>query len=107
VGGHLTALRRTRIGALSVADALAFPRLNDDEARARAWRTPLELLTHLPRVQVGADEAERLRSGQSVPLDGGAEGLKGPVAVAAEDRLVAVGEWDGEGLRPRKVFPRD
>jgi len=116
VGGHLTELRRTRIGTFSVEEAVSGERLDDVEARRPAWRTPLELLSHVPRIEVCADEARRLASGQALEMPSAhvAGGVADPglptagaVAVAEAGRLVAVAERDGPVLRPRKVFPRD
>jgi tRNA pseudouridine55 synthase len=133
VGAHLVALRRTRIGAFSVEEATPGDALetgagpgeaapgSPHEARwRRAWRTPLELVAHLPRISVDPEGARRLAAGQVV-LTGGGEDREsirpgipagiasGPdtVAVALDDRLVAVAEREGSRLRPRKVFLND
>lgn len=105
VGAHLTRLRRTRVGRHDVADAVTLDELVDAERVRRAWIEPLDALAHLPRVDVDAPAAERLVNGR--PIEAGSESVAtdGPVAVAFENRLLAVGEWHGQGLQPRKVFP--
>lgn len=102
VGAHLTALRRTAIGSVDVADALEVSALGDAGAVAAARIDPLRALAHLPAVHVGPEDADRLVHGQRVH---GHEGIpSGLVAVAAEGRLLAIADA-GEGiLRPRKVF---
>ena len=133
VGAHLVALRRTRIGPFSVEDALpgealetvAVPRGHSPGAPEEggwpeAWRTPLELVAHLPRITVDPEGARRLAAGQAVLTAGEEAGepirpgtspgnASGPdtVVVALDDRLVAVAEREGSRLRPRKVFLHD
>lgn len=64
-GGHLAALRRTRVGALDVTDAVPLERLEQDaSARDGALRTPFEALAHLAMVDVDADATRRLSTGQ-------------------------------------------
>lgn len=102
-GAHLTHLRRTRIGSFHVEDAVAaeLPL----EAVGGAWIDPARAVGHLTRVQIDAGGTRRLASGQSIPLpDGDAPEDIGPVAVLESGRLVAVAEWEGGQLRPRKVF---
>ncbi|MBI4538322.1 MAG: tRNA pseudouridine(55) synthase TruB [Gemmatimonadetes bacterium] len=107
VGAHLTRLRRLRVGRFSVEDAVPAGELHDAERVARAWLTPAQALAHLPRADVGTDEAVRLAHGQGVrappSLPEGAE----PVAVFRDDELVAVAAVRGGWLRPNKVFARD
>jgi len=101
VGAHLVELRRTAIGAFSVADALPYARLDDAAAVARVAVGPLAALAHLPCVAADADQAGRLTQGQAVPAEASEEGL---VAVAHAGALLAIGECVGGVLRPRKVF---
>src|SRR5690606_31440151 len=60
VGGHLTALRRTRVGPFHVADAVAA-----DDIAAAALHSPADVATRvLGRLDVTADEARDLRHGK-------------------------------------------
>lgn len=111
-GAHLTRLRRTAIGPIHVADAVALDALTKPEGVAlrsldQAWIQPLDALVHLPRIDVEPEEAIRLGRGQGV--DRTAEDLPDGalVAVAADGTLLAVAEAMGGTLRPRKVFPDD
>lgn len=118
VGAHLTALRRTAIGPFEVEDAVSFDVLKavgeardqrsegsdhttGTEAVEAAVLTPLEALAHLPRLELEDAQLERVRHGQSIQVDGVAEGL---VALAHDGVLAAVAESNGRYVRPRKVF---
>jgi tRNA pseudouridine55 synthase len=104
VGGHLRALRRTRVGPHSVEDAVpldALAGLTDDSP---AWITPAAALAHLPQLTVDEAGAAALRHGRAVehsePLQSGAT----VVLCAPGGELLALAEA-GEGvLKPRKVF---
>lgn len=86
-GAHLTALRREAIGSLGVEEAVALERVTPDAVRA-----PLEVLRHLDRIDVTADEAKALGYGQALPDRPTAVPPDRPVAAVAEgDRLVAIG----------------
>lgn len=102
VGAHLTELRRTAIGALSVANAVPMATLeNEDEVR-RVRLSPLEALGHLPVWEVDDAVRARLAHGQRIPHPEGAEGAL--VRVATEGDLVAVGTTVDGVFRPAKVF---
>lgn len=75
-GAHLCSLRRTAIGPHRVADALSLDELR--EAGRDALRPALDLVAHLPRFEVGADDTARVTSGRRI------EGVgAGQVAVVA------------------------
>jgi len=101
VGAHLTALRRTAVGAWSVAGAVSLDQLSDPSRVAGAAVPPLEALAHLPTLEVDSASAGRLAHGQVVELP---EPAAGVVAVAHEGALIAVGEADEGVIRPKKVF---
>ena len=85
VGGHLTALRRTRIGPFEVADALPL-----DETLTDRMLDPAVVATELfPRVDLDATQAAELASGKRIALPG----VGGPVAAVGPDgRLVGLVE---------------
>lgn len=104
VGGHLTALRRTRVGEHSVEEAVPLDALGDEERVRPAVLEPARAVGHLPRLTVDGDGEEALSHGRAVPA---AEDLPeaAPVAVlSAEGALLAIGERAGDVVRPRKVF---
>jgi tRNA pseudouridine55 synthase len=102
VGGHLTALRRTAIARFEVADAIPMAALADPDEVARVARSPLDALSHLPGWSADAEAARRITHGQSVPWSG--PEVEGPIAVAAEGELLAVGHAVDGLLKPSKVF---
>jgi tRNA pseudouridine55 synthase len=107
VGAHLTALRRTRVGAHDAARAVPLDALGDAERVAAALLSPLEAVAHLPRVTADAAGTKALSFGRPVPAPGDVP-AGAPVAVASADGvLLAIGERDGDVVRPRKVFPRE
>jgi tRNA pseudouridine55 synthase len=101
-GAHLIELRRTGVGPFSVDRALALASLEDSDAVAAAMMPPLDALAHLPVVRVGADEAAAVRHGRAIPARDPEQ--VGTVALATDDRLLAVAEGDGRVLQPRKVL---
>ena len=94
VGAHLTALRRTAIGAFDVAHA----RPPDDPG------TPLPVATavaHLPRVELDAVEAEAAGHGRVL----GPAGVEGPYGVyGPEGVLIGIWRDDGPKARPEMVL---
>jgi tRNA pseudouridine55 synthase len=97
VGGHLTALRRTRVGPFLVEDATA---PGEPELLA-----PAGVAARLfPVVRLEAQPAADLANGKRVPLDG--EG--GPVAALGPDgRLIGLIEVTGGRARVLVNFPTD
>lgn len=99
VGGHLTALRRTRVGPYDLTMARTIDRLAESfeimpiaEAAAAAF----------PRREVPADQARAVSHGGRLPATGRGPG---PVAVFAEDgTFLALVEDQGELARPVAVF---
>jgi tRNA pseudouridine55 synthase len=71
-GAHLTALRRTRIGSLEIADAIALDALEALDLPGRDARLfPADaLLADLPRVELSEAETYRVLHGQGVRRDG-------------------------------------
>lgn len=92
-GAHLSALRRVRIGHLSVTDAVTPAELEAMDAHARAQHlAPIDsLLGELPAIELGEAVAARFRQGQPVPVDVPAE--------AACVRVYSAGPFIGVGRR--------
>ncbi|HEX8692117.1 MAG TPA: tRNA pseudouridine(55) synthase TruB [Longimicrobium sp.] len=104
VGGHLRALRRTRVGAHAVERAVPLDALADAERVRAALIPPLEAVAHLPRITIDELAAEDVRHGRAVRA-GEADAAEGTVALASPaGELLAVGEAAGGVVRPRKVF---
>ncbi|GAA1991762.1 tRNA pseudouridine(55) synthase TruB [Kitasatospora viridis] len=100
VGGHLTALRRTRVGPYEVAGAHTLEQLEETfsvlpigEAAAAAF----------PRWELGEEDARRLATGARLAAPG--LGVAGPIAAFAPDgTFLALVEEKGEQARPVAVF---
>jgi tRNA pseudouridine55 synthase len=109
--GHVTALRRIRVGPFQEANAVGLKTLAalrdeaGEDGLARAL-LPVETgLASLPAVAVSAADAQRLALGQAVLVRGrDAPILEGPVAVSAQGALIALGEIEQGALKPKRIF---
>ncbi len=109
--GHVTALRRTRVGPFEEEDAVTLQELEDLAAgrvEGHVIEDALEPvavgLSELPEQRVNPDQAARLKRGQSVILRGRDAPLDGEVSVTQGGDLVAIGEVAGGELLPRRIF---
>ena len=101
VGGHLTALRRTRVGGFDVADAVGLDQLDGAPTltpAAAAART-------MPVLHVTTDEARDLRHGKR--LSGQASRLEGTevAAVDPDGLLIGVVEARGRDIKSAMNMP--
>jgi tRNA pseudouridine55 synthase len=94
-GAHLVALRRERIGRLSVADAVALDALGPDTPLL----PPQAVLPDLPMRTLDAAEADAVRHGR--PIAGDAAGT---VGLLVDGALLAIGEASDGMIRPRVVL---
>jgi tRNA pseudouridine55 synthase len=102
-GAHLSALRRTVVGDLDLAQSVTLAELEalDESERAGRLLSVDALLQSLPVVTVEGDAAERFRHGNPVDLP---EGLTGKIRVYADGHLIGVGEPGSEGrLWPKRL----
>ena len=91
VGGHLTALRRTRVGPFDVADAVALDALD-----GAPTLTPAEAAGRiLPVLDMSSDHARDLRHGKR--LSGQAARLDGELGAAVDPDGVLIGIVDKRG----------
>lgn len=104
VGAHLAALRRTSIGPFSVSSARPPGSFSSPEDIRRHLISPARSLAHLPTLEIGQDEAARIRQGQFLPVEGRDLPEKVPVRVLMGGELIAVAAREGEQVRPRKVL---
>jgi len=101
-GAHLTALRRTAVRTLQIADAVTLDHLISlsEEARERCLQAPDALLQTLPAVHLDQAAAERFSHGNPVT----ASVPEGRCRVYADDRLLGLGEADMAGnVQPRRL----
>lgn len=102
--GHVTALRRTRVGPFTEADAFTLDEIETGAAAGDALLSVEAGLTELPCVIVDRDAAARLRRGGSVILRGRDAPHGGIVYAACGGVPVAFGEIVEGALSPARVF---
>ena len=104
--GYVTALRRTRVGPFTEADAVTFSALEADPlAAASALRGVETGLRELVEVPVGGDATMRLRHGQTIILRGRDAPTEGETVYATSmGQVIAVGTVERGEFVPARVF---
>ncbi|MFZ3179652.1 MAG: tRNA pseudouridine(55) synthase TruB [Methylocystis silviterrae] len=102
--GHVTALRRTRVGPFLEEDAYTLDEIETQNMAAEALLSVEAGLAELPCVVVDRDTAARLRRGGSVILRGRDAPHEGIVYAACGGVPVAFGEIIQGALAPARVF---
>ncbi|MBI5891394.1 MAG: tRNA pseudouridine(55) synthase TruB [Nitrosomonadales bacterium] len=103
-GGHLIALRRTRIGEFGLAAAYTLQQLESmGEEQRDTCLMPLDrLVQELPRLELDAVQANRLAQGQKLGLnDGYPDGKR---RLYAEGSFIGLGELAGGRLVPSRLL---
>jgi tRNA pseudouridine55 synthase len=104
-GGHLTALRRTRVGPYDVAQA---PTLDALAERFAVLPMAEAARAAFPARELTEDEVRTVRYGQRLAPTGAPGGATGPLAAFAPDgALVALLEDQGDRARSLLVVPPD
>lgn len=106
VYGHLTALRRTRVGAFSLDEAVMIP--DDLDIEAPALTSLAEVArTLLPTVHVDSVEAKALMQGKTIDTDRSPD-QGDEVAVIVGEELVSIAEVRAGGvLKSQTAFAID
>lgn len=102
--GHITALRRLRVGPFKLCDAISLAKLNELGHSARAAEVLLPITTALddiPAVAVTENEAQDIRYGRSLTLDAAKQGT---IVLMEGDTPVAIAENLEGDVRPLRVF---
>jgi tRNA pseudouridine55 synthase len=111
--GHVSALRRSRVGPFGEADMISLEPLGSLCHRAAAGEghladilLPIETaLDDIPALAVSSADAARLGRGQAVLLRGrDASIVRGMVQVASSGQIVAIAEVDRGEIIPKRVF---
>ena len=103
VGGHLTALRRTRIGTFDVAAAASA----DDLATAELTAPAAVATEVLGRLDVSADEARDLRHGKRLAGAAARIGTTPTAAVGPDGTLVGIVERRGDDVKSVMNMPEE
>ncbi len=99
VGGHLTRLRRTRVGPYREEDARTLDQLSADLAVLPLAQAAAAAF---PRLDLTAEQAARLAHGGRLPASGPAGGTT--AAFGPDGSLIALVTGEAETLRPLAVF---
>ncbi len=114
--GHITQLRRTRVGIFKEEDAISFDKIVETQEELRQSGAEPATLTEklrpvetalddIPALAVDGNDAQRLKRGQSVLIRGrDAPIIKGPCYAISRGVLVALGEVIRGELKPTRVF---
>ncbi|MGI6246308.1 MAG: tRNA pseudouridine(55) synthase TruB [Pseudochelatococcus sp.] len=120
--GHVSALRRTRVGPFRLDRTISLARLQELSHKPESGQAggdqeidlallpqvllPVETaLDDIPALAVSRADAVRLARGQTVLLRGrDAPIIKGPLAVTCQGRLVAVADLEAGEIVARRVF---
>lgn len=107
--GHITALRRTRVGRYAETAAFSLDSLEElcQKDAAHAYLLPIETaLDDIPALALTGPQADRLRHGQSVRLALTAPGLppEGELLVMADGKPVGLAERLADEVRPLRLF---
>jgi len=104
VHGHLTRLRRTRVGDYRVEDALEVPDFDAEAPRPPLLPAAQAAAGLLPVLPVTGDQARDLRMGRRIPAAASADEMRAAVGEDGDD-LVAIVDLHAGEAAPRTVFP--
>ena len=102
--GHISQIRRTRVGPFQISDAISLEMLDQLSHSARAQRAVQPVMTALvdiPALAVTKAEAGRMRNGQSLRLPTSKEGL---VRITEGNALIAMASVEAGVAKPIRVF---
>lgn len=110
--GHVSALRRTRVGTFDETAAITLAKLEELGHSAAAREALLSVLlpvetalAEIPALALSGSDAARLRMGQPVLLRGrDAPIVSGSVYAISRGALIAVGEVSEGEFRPKRIF---
>jgi tRNA pseudouridine55 synthase len=100
--GHLARLQRTRVGGLSILDAVPLAELEGRGAEITGWLRPAaEALAEMTAVRVGESAAAELSLGRPVPV--AAAAMEHVYATDAGGRVLALGRVLGGQFHPHRL----
>ena len=102
--GHVSALRRTRVGPFGEADAVTIADRDELDAPPPRLLGVGAGLSEVPGVVVGRDDAAKLRRGQPLILRGRDAPAAGMAYASCGGVVVAFGPIESGALQPYRVF---
>ncbi|MDE2018687.1 MAG: tRNA pseudouridine(55) synthase TruB, partial [Hyphomicrobiales bacterium] len=102
--GHVTALRRLRVGPFDEARAVALASIEGGAVGAEALLPVVAGLASLPRFDVDQAAAASLRQGRAIFPRGQGAPAAGPACAVHAGAAVAIGETVDGAFRPTRVF---
>lgn len=107
--GHITVLRRTRVGRYDEKAAFSLDSLEElcQKDAAHAYLLPIETaLDDIPALVLTGPQADRLRHGQPIKIALTAPGLppEGELLVMADGKPVGLAERSADEVRPLRLF---
>ena len=97
IGGHLTALRRTRVGGYTIDQASKLPEVGDDLAVI----TSVDAARAFPVLELSEQQVIDLRHGRRIANE---YGLSGDISAIHNNQLIAVLTPAGKQLKSQVVF---
>lgn len=108
VGAHLSELRRARAGQFKIADAITLDQLNElaqSGSVEQVLLSPDAALSHLPFLNLDADDARRVHHGIDVQVEASEWPDGQPVRLRdLNGELVAVGIYQKDVIHPKVVI---
>lgn len=97
IGGHLTALRRTRVGGYNIDQASKLPEVGDELQVIAS----VDAARAFPVLELTAGQVIDLRHGKRIPNE---NGLSGDISAIHDNQLIAVLTPAGKQLKSQVVF---
>ncbi len=102
-GGHITALRRTSIGDLTLESAVSLEML--DEQNWCAYLQPGDTaVAHLPALNITVEESEQLKNGQCIPYTPSHPQAPLVRVYAPDGDFIGIAAAREQMWQPRKIF---
>jgi tRNA pseudouridine55 synthase len=106
-GAHLTGLRRTEVGHLTLEQSFTIESIQQSLKDSSTYILPIDaLLQTLPHLTVDEQQAKRLEMGQRVPLN--LPSIEALVriyrATAAPHNFIGTADWRSGVLRPKRLI---
>lgn len=103
IGGYAKELRRTQIGAFSAENSVPLDKLTKENI-AEHILPPETLVTHLPRIELQADQIKDFKQGKAIAMTRYEHSPTRPLAVFSADQLIGIGTVTDNHLQPDKVL---